>query len=112
MASLPLSHVSLPIGIGPFDDGDRPVGRTESRPWPDYSLLLYDGNGAAAATRRPISAGHYTQKMISGRGIDVGYPEGKCRAKLCKDWMKDLKDPLFLFLEGVKKEWHVYLWSG
>ena len=27
--------------------------------------------------------------------------------KLCKDWMEDLKDPLFLFLEGVKKDWHI-----
>ena len=39
-------------------------------------------------------------------------PWAKQHPKLCKDWMEDLKDPLFLFLEGVKKDWHIHLWSG
>ena len=42
----------------------------------------------------------------------LGKMEWGSASKLCKDWMEDLKDPLFLFLEGVKKDWHIHLWSG
>ena len=42
----------------------------------------------------------------------IGRLDYRSYSKLCKDWMEDLKDPLFLFLEGVEKDWHIHLWSG
>ena len=38
--------------------------------------------------------------------------EIKWQSELFKDWIEDLKDPLFLLFWSGQRDWHIYSWSG